>query len=141
MESLTLFSHCNQINCIGTMDDTLQELILPKCLVLEYPIQSNETKFIGQNLHLNIQDKSYKLHGIIYFQNGHFWCQFLNTNGKDKQKGWYHYNDMENTGCAQFVGQNPKSDKTGRLLFLIYIMTTDCYSQQSFIYGSQITNK
>ena len=94
MESLTLFSHCNQINCIGTMDDTLQEFILPKCLVLEYPIQSNETKFIGQNLHLNIQDKSYKLHGIIYFQNGHFWCQFLNTNGKDKQKGWYHYNDI-----------------------------------------------
>ena len=68
-------------------------------------------------------------------------ASFSTQMGKINKKDGIITMTLENTGCAQFVGQNPKSDKTGRLLFLIYIMTTDCSSQQSFIYGSQITNK
>lgn len=94
---------------------------------------------LSSKLEIYAGDRMYVLTAIIYHHNAHFWCEKLVTGAKYKE-GWYSYNDMENSGKAQYIGKNPQVKNPAYMHILLFeknINHNKKRKQQTCSQGSQ----
>ena len=58
------------------------------------------------NIHVEVNNCTYRLSGIVYLKSHHYWCEVYSTQ-KHFKKGWFAHNGLWNNGKATFVGLKP----------------------------------
>ena len=107
--------------------------------LLSFELDKDENRPIqpclSNKLHLRLGKHKYDLAAIIYHHNFHFWCEVFVAEKKYKE-GWYLYNDMWNSGKAEYIGKRPQVKTPSHMYILLFErsqvnITTSCSKDHS----------
>lgn len=108
-------------NCDGQLVRTSHTINSPLLLAIE--LDKNEGRSVQpalpEKLQFNLGANKYDLAAIIYHHNNHFWCEVF-VSLKGHKSGWYLYNDMCNSGKAEFIGKHPQVKHSSYMYILLF---------------------